>query len=145
MDREFRLSELDAHWDSADFIVVTLPLVPETAGIVGADAFARMRPDAVLINVARGPVVDEQSLYDALRDKRIGGAVIDTWYRYSAPSSVTQVPSDLPFKELPNIVMTPHMFGWTEGTIRRRQEVMAGNIRHVLSDENLKNVVRPAR
>lgn len=143
VDRAFTLSELDAFWGSADFIVVTLPLVAETAGIVGADAFARMLPDAVLINVARGPVVDEQALYDALHDKRIGGAVIDTWYRYPVPGSVTQVPSNLPFKELSNIVMTPHMSGWTEGTIRRRQEVMAGNLRRVLSGDICENIVRP--
>jgi phosphoglycerate dehydrogenase-like enzyme len=141
VDRVFSLAELP-FWGSVDSVVVTLPLVLETKGIVGADAFARMRADAVLINVARGPVVDEQALYDALREKRIGGAVIDTWYRYPAPGETHGVPGNFPFHELTNIVMTPHMSGWTTGTIRRRQEVMADNIRRRVRGEACLNVVR---
>jgi phosphoglycerate dehydrogenase-like enzyme len=143
VDRAFTLAQLPAFWGSLDTAVITLPLVPETAGIVGREAFSLMRPDAVLINVARGPVVDEQSLFDALSERRIGGAVIDTWYRYPAPGQTTGcLPSNLPFHELPNIVMTPHMSGWTTGTIRRRQRVMADNIRRRIANEPGINVVR---
>jgi len=142
VDRLYGLSDLPAFWGAVDTIVVTLPLVPETRGIVGAEAFALMRKDAVLINVARGPVVDEQALYDALQNKRIGGAVIDTWYQYPSPGQSACMPSSLPFDTLDNIVMTPHMSGWTNGTIRRRQEVMADNIRRRLRGEACENVVR---
>jgi phosphoglycerate dehydrogenase-like enzyme len=142
VDRSFGLDELTRFWGDLDNVVVTLPLVAETRGIVGADAFARMRPDAVLINVARGPVVDEQALYDALQNGRIGGAVIDTWYQYPAPGGGGCMPSKLPFHQLTNIVMTPHMSGWTDGTIRRRQQVMADNIRRRLRGEACVNVVR---
>jgi phosphoglycerate dehydrogenase-like enzyme len=141
VDRSFGLGDLTRFWGELDNIVVTLPLVPETRGIVGADAFARMRSDAVLINVARGPVVDEAALYDALHDGRIGGAVIDTWYQYPAPGGGGCMPSALPFHELTNVVMTPHMSGWTDGTIRRRQQVMADNIRRRLRGEACVNVV----
>jgi phosphoglycerate dehydrogenase-like enzyme len=141
VDRYDPLSDLPAFWGSADSIVVTVPLMPDTRGMVGADAFAAMRPDAVLINVARGPVVDEQALYDALREKRIGGAVIDTWYQYPTASQPTIAPSALPFAELPNIVMTPHMSGWTLGTIRRRQAVIAENIRRRMRGELCENVL----
>jgi phosphoglycerate dehydrogenase-like enzyme len=142
VDRAYALADLDAFWGNVDNIVVTLPLVPETRGIVGPGAFARMRKDAVLINVARGPVVDEQALYDALHDRRIGGAVIDTWYRYPAPGQPHCMPSNLPFHTLDNIVMTPHMSGWTDGTIRRRQQMMAENIRRRMRGEACDNVIR---
>ena len=102
----------------------------------------RMRADAVLIKVARGPVVDEQALYDALRDQRIGGAVIDTRYQYPAPGQLHCIPSKLPFHALKNIVMTPHMSVWTRGTIRRRQQAMAENIRRFMRDEPCHEVVR---
>ena len=140
--RSCGLGDLAGFWGDLDNIVVTLPLVPETRGIVGAEAFARMRSDAVLINVARGPVVDEAALYHVLRDGRIGGAVIDTWYQYPSPGGGGCMPSALPFHDLTNVVMTPHMSGWTDGTIRRRQQVMAENIRRRLSGEACVNVVR---
>jgi phosphoglycerate dehydrogenase-like enzyme len=145
VDRAYGLAELPAFWGSVDSIVVTLPLTPETSGIVGVEAFALMRSDAILINVARGPVVDEQALYDALRYQRIGGAVIDTWYEYPAPGQLLRAPSKLPFHELTNIVMTPHMSGWTTGTIRRRQQAMAENIRCCMRGEPCHDVVRSPR
>jgi phosphoglycerate dehydrogenase-like enzyme len=142
VDRSYGLADLAGFWGSVDSIVVTLPLVPETRGIVGADAFVRMRRDAVLINVARGPVVDEQALYDALHDNRIAGAVIDTWYRYPNPGQSQCMPSKLPFHKLSNVVMTPHMSGWTGGTIRRRQQVIADNILRRMRGDACVNVVR---
>jgi len=143
VDRYFPLDRLAEFWGSADSLVVTVPLAPETQGIVGRGAFAAMRRGAVLVNVARGPVVDEQALYDALREGRIGGAVIDTWYRYPTPQQPHGAPSDLPFHTLPNLVMTPHMSGWTTGTIRRRQQAMAENICRRLRGEACVNVVSP--
>jgi phosphoglycerate dehydrogenase-like enzyme len=142
VDQAYSLADLNRFWGNVDSIVVTLPLVPETRGIVGADAFAHMRKDAVLINVARGPVVDEQALYDALRNNAIAGAVIDTWYQYPTPTQANCLPSRLPFHELTNIVMTPHMSGWTNGTISRRQQVMADNVHRRMRGDTLINVVR---
>jgi phosphoglycerate dehydrogenase-like enzyme len=145
VDRAFTLKELDVFWGSADFIVVSVPLTPETTGIVDAAAFAAMKPTAVIINVGRGPTIDETALYEALRDKRIAGAIIDTWYRYPAPGNSAVLPSGLPFHELPNIVMTPHMSGWTNGTIRRRQRTIAENVLSRAAGRPLTNVVRPAQ
>lgn len=142
VDQAYSLADLTAFWGNVDSVVVTLPLVAETRGIVGPDAFAHMRKDAVLINVARGPVVDEQALYEALHGNRIAGAVIDTWYQYPTPDQPHCLPSKLPFHELTNIVMTPHMSGWTNGTIRRRQQVIADNIRLRSKGETCINVVR---
>jgi phosphoglycerate dehydrogenase-like enzyme len=142
LDRPFPLSDLGGFWGSADFIVVSVPLTDGTAGIVGADAFKAMKPSAVVFNVGRGPTIDETALYEALTAGRIAGAVIDTWYQYPKPGENGVLPSRLPFHELPNVVMTPHMSGWTHGTIRRRQKTIADNILRGIRGEPLVNVVR---
>lgn len=141
VDRAFGLDELPAFMASADAIVVTLPLTAQTTGLVGARELATMRSDAVILNVGRGPVIDEQDLYDALARRRIGGAVIDTWYAYPTPAQPECAPSRLPFAELPNVVMTPHMSGWTSGTVQRRQQTIAENIARLASGRELINVV----
>ena len=89
-------------------------------------------------------MVDEQALYDALRDKRIGGAVIDTWYNYPTALQPNAAPAALPFVDLPNIVMTPHISGWTMGTITRRQQAIADNIHRRVRGEACQNVLQGA-
>jgi len=142
VDRAFALRDA-AFWSAADAIVVSLPLNQETRGFVDAAAFAAMRPRAVILNVGRGPVIDEQALYDALATSRIGGAVIDTWYRYPSADMPNPLPSTLPFHTLLNLTMTPHMSGWTSGTIRRRRDLIARNVEHLRRGEPLENVLRP--
>ncbi|SEE90456.1 Phosphoglycerate dehydrogenase [Rhizobiales bacterium GAS191] len=144
VDRSFTLDDLTEFWGTADFIVVSVPLTPETQGIVGAEAFASMRQSAVILNVGRGPTIDEKALYDALRNERIAGAIIDTWYRYPGPEQAEILPSALPFHELRNLIMTPHMSGWTHGTIRRRQRTIADNVMRRARGEACVNVVRPS-
>jgi phosphoglycerate dehydrogenase-like enzyme len=141
VDQSFGLDKLPAFMASADTIVASLPLLQESRGIVGAEALAAMRPDAVIINVGRGPVIDQTALYSALKERRIGGAIIDTWYAYPTDANPTMLPARLPFHELDNIVMTPHMSAWTNGTVRRRQETMAENIGRLERGEPLMNVV----
>ncbi|WP_333821628.1 2-hydroxyacid dehydrogenase [Pinisolibacter sp.] len=143
IDLAFTLDRLDAFWSAADFFVVSVPATRETAGMVDAAAFAAMRPHAVIFNVGRGATIDERALYEALREKRIGGAVIDTWWRYPSAAEPAPHPSNLPFHELSNIVMTPHMSGWTEGTVARRRAVIADNVVRRLDGCSLVNVVRP--
>ena len=145
VDRSFGLDDLDEFWPSADFFVVSLPMNSETASIVGAKSFASMRASAVVMNVGRGPTIDERALYEALKERRIAGAIIDTWYRYPSADQPNVLPSALPFHELPNVVMTPHMSGWTCGTIRRRQLTIADNIGRRAEGRPCINVVRPAR
>jgi phosphoglycerate dehydrogenase-like enzyme len=124
---------------TADAIVLTLPLNEQTRGLVGQEALAAMRPDAVIINVGRGAVIDEQALFDALAHKRIGGAVIDTWYQYPQAGQTTAAPSKLDFASLGNVIMTPHMSGWTHGTVRRRQQTLADNIKRFVQGQALIN------
>jgi len=145
VDRSFALNRLDEFWRSAEFFVVSVPSNADTVGIVNAESFAAMRASAVILNVGRGPTIDEQSLYEALKDRRIAGAVIDTWYNYPSPNQPTILPSKFPFHELPNVVMTPHMSGWTTGTINRRKATIADNIGRRASGRPCINVIRPAR
>ena len=144
VDRWFPLDNLRDFWPSADFFVVSVPLTAETTGIVNAEAFSTMRPSAVVVNVGRGPTIDERALYDALRTNRIAGAIIDTWYSYPSPQHANVLPATLPLHTLANIVMTPHMSGWTLGTIRRRQKTIADNIRCRVDGKPCVNVVRSA-
>ncbi len=88
--------ELDRLLEAADFVVVACPLDEATRGLIGKAELARMRPGAVLINVARGPIVDEDALFTALRERTIGGAALDTWYRYPERAGETLRPRAIP-------------------------------------------------
>ena len=144
VDRYFSLAELPSFMGSADALVVSLPLAEQTRGLIGQAELAAMRPEAVILNVGRGPVIEEQALFDALAERRIGGAIIDTWYQYPTPTQAECAPSSLDFASLPNVVMTPHMSGWTTGTVLRRQNTMADNIARLAEGRSLLNVVRQA-
>jgi prepilin-type processing-associated H-X9-DG protein len=125
----------------ADYLVLACPLTEDTRGLIDRDAFARMKPSALLVNVARGEVVDEEALWNAMSGGRIGGALIDTWYTYPTLPAPNPKPSRFPFETLPNVRCTPHMSGWTEGLMARRYKAMAENIAHFARGEALANVV----
>ncbi len=141
VDQSWTLDALHDFMGSADAVVVSLPLTDNTLGLVDAKAISAMRPDAVLMNVGRGAVIDEKALYDALASRQIGGAVIDTWYQYPTPTQAECAPSQYDFAALDNVLMTPHMSGWTAGTVRRRQETLADNIARLSRGEALINVL----
>lgn len=136
------MAELPELLRRSDFVVLCCALTAETTGLIDAAALAGMKKDAVIVNVARGPVVDEAALYAALRDRTIGGAVIDTWYRYPTPDDQAPRPSQFPFHELDNVIMTPHVAGWTTGQIERRWQFIAENLRRFRRGEPVENVVR---
>jgi len=144
VDELHPLSDLPSLLPRCDFVVVCLAQTPETVGLIGRAAFRSMRRDAVLVNVARGPIVDERAFFEALRDGTIGGAVIDAWYRYPQGGDLRTPPSELPFHELPNVVMTPHTAIWTRGMIERRWAAIAHNVDAIASGSTgeLRNVVR---
>jgi phosphoglycerate dehydrogenase-like enzyme len=141
VDQSWTLDALQDFMGSADAVVVSLPLTDNTLGLVDAKALSAMRSDAVLMNVGRGAVIDEKALYDALASRQIGGAVIDTWYQYPTPTQAECAPSQYDFAALDNVLMTPHMSGWTSGTVRRRQETLADNIARLSRGEALINVL----
>jgi phosphoglycerate dehydrogenase-like enzyme len=134
---------LDAVLRAADYLVVSLPLSPATRGLLDGRALGLMKRTAVVVNVARAEIADEEALYRALRDGTIGGAVLDVWYRYPTDTRPT-LPAAQPFHELPNVIMTPHVAGWTEGTVEARARLIAENIGRIARGERPVNVVRAA-
>jgi phosphoglycerate dehydrogenase-like enzyme len=138
------MEQLDSLLAESDFVLLALPLTDSTRGMIGSRQLATMKPTGVIINVARGTLIDEAALYAALRDQRIGGAIIDTWYRYpSAPTENCQ-PSRFAFHELDNVIMTPHASAWTDQLIYRRNRVIADNLDRLARHEPLINVVKSA-
>jgi phosphoglycerate dehydrogenase-like enzyme len=142
VDESHALGDLAAFMGSAQAIVVSLPHLPETTGLVDKAALAAMRADGVIVNVGRGPVIAEQALFDALSRNLIAGAIIDTWYRYPNATDPAPRPGTLPFETLGNVVMTPHMSGWTEGTVRRRRQTIADNVNRLAKGQPLINMVQ---
>ena len=101
----------------SDFVSVHCPLNAQTKGIVNAAAIAKMKPSAFLVNTARGSIIDQGALVDALREKRIAGAALDVFGEGSAPPPA--LPDDSPLYGLDNLVLTPHI-GWQRKESRQR-------------------------
>jgi len=141
IDGAYRAEEWRAFAESADFLVVCCPLTAETRGMVGAEWFAAMNPDAVVVNVGRGPIIEESTLYAALAEGRIRGATIDVWYKYPPASGQRVRASQFAFHELPNVVMTPHASGHTEGTWDRRFQAIAENLEAFAQGRPLANAI----
>jgi phosphoglycerate dehydrogenase-like enzyme len=135
------LDAVDRLLPESDFVVIACGLGPETLNLIDARRFRVMKPTAVLINVSRGVIVDEAALYEALRDRVIRGAVIDTWYRYPTPEDPAPRPSRFPFHELPNILMTPHSSAWTKEMIERRWSSITDNVDRFFTGRPLHDVV----
>lgn len=124
----------------SDYLVVTLPLTPATRRLLGERELAAMKPTAVLINVARAEIVDEDALYTALAERRIAAAALDVWYRYPSGPGPT-LPARRAFHELPNVLMTPHVSGWTDGMLETRAKLIAENIHRAARGEPPMNLI----
>jgi phosphoglycerate dehydrogenase-like enzyme len=99
-----------------------------------------LRPTAILVNVARAEIVDEDALYAALAERRIAAAALDVWYRYPSRPGFAR-PARRAFHELPNVRVTPHVSGWTEGMLEARARLIAENIRRAARDEPPVNLI----
>jgi phosphoglycerate dehydrogenase-like enzyme len=130
-----RLGELLAR---SDDVVVAAPLTPETHGLVGPAAFASMKPTTVLVNVGRGPVVDEAALVAALEQRRIRGAALDVFER-------EPLPSGHPLWRLPNVLLSPHCADHVPGWMQAATRLFLRNLDLFLRGEPLLNVVDKAR
>lgn len=137
------LEKLPEALAEADFVVIAAPLNEATRGMIGRAELAVMKPTAFLVNVARSGLVDETALYEALRDRSIAGAAIDVWYRYPPDAATPTHPSALPFHELDNLIMTPHIAGATDATFTYRWNLINENLRRLAAGEPLLNVVKP--
>ena len=123
--------------ETSDFVVLAVPLTPETKGIIDAEALAAMRRGAWLINIARGRLVDERALERALREGRLGGAVLDTFRE-------EPLPPDSTLWSVPNLIVTPHTSWSTGGALDRSIALFCANLEHYRRGETLLNVVDPA-
>jgi phosphoglycerate dehydrogenase-like enzyme len=138
------MERLEEVLHQSDYLVITLPLTAQTQGLLGDTQLRAMKPSAVLINVSRAQIVDEDALYEALAQGRLAGAVLDVWYRYpTGPDPVR--PARRPFHELANVLMTPHVSGWTDGMLEARARVIAENIRRAAHGEPVVNAISPPR
>jgi phosphoglycerate dehydrogenase-like enzyme len=131
---------LDEVLRRSDYVVISVPATPETIGWIGEAQLRQMKPSAFLINVARAEIVDEEALYDALSRHSIAGAALDVWYRYPREPGHA-APAIRPFHELPNVLMTPHVSGWTDGMLDARARLIAENIRRVACQEAPLNLI----
>jgi phosphoglycerate dehydrogenase-like enzyme len=120
--------------ESSDYVVLTLPLVPSTRGILGRRELEWLKPGAVVVNVGRGGLVDEGALVEALREGRLRGAALDTF-------AAEPLPPDSPLWELPNVLISPHVAGSFHGYMDRVVELFCENLRRYLAGEPLQNVV----
>jgi glyoxylate reductase len=128
--------DLDTLYRESDFISIHTPLTPETKHLINADAFGKMKPNAVLVNTARGEIVDQAALYDALKNHRIFAAGIDV-------SDPEPLPMDSPLLELDNLIVCPHIASASTSTRENMALIAAGNLLAGLRGERLPFSVNP--
>jgi glyoxylate reductase len=128
--------DLDTLYRESDFISIHTPLTPETKHLINADAFGKMKPNAVLVNTARGEIVDQAALYDALKNHRIFAAGIDV-------SDPEPLPMDSPLLELDNLIVCPHIASASTTTRENMSLIAAGNLLAGLRGERLPFSVNP--
>ena len=116
--------------------MVSLPLTDQTAGMIDRAAIDALPPSCIFVNVGRGGVVDEPALVDALRERRIAGAVLDVF-------ATEPLPPGSPLWTLPNVLVSPHAAALSEHENDRIVELFVANLRRYLDDEPLANAVQP--
>lgn len=130
----FGPNDLDRMLAESDYVVLCAPLTPQTTGIITTERLRRMKPAACLINVGRGPLVDEAALADALRNRTIAAAALDVFSR-------EPLPADSPFWDLENCLITPHTAAITEKLWERHYAQISENLRRFLAGQPLLAVV----
>lgn len=115
-----------------DYLVVTVPLTPDTHHMINAEVLSNMKPSAFLVNIARGAVIDEQALIGALKDKKIGGAGLDVFEQ-------EPLPKDSPLWGLDNVILTPHVSGNNTRYHDRAVALFAENLRRYVENQTLLN------
>lgn len=122
----------------SDYVVVAVPLTGESRGLIGEAELRMMKPSAVIINIARGAVIDEGALVRALKEGWIAGAALDVY-------QMEPLPQDSALWGLENVILTPHISGGTPRYMERAVDLFCENLRHYLAGEPLRNVVDPTR
>ena len=138
----YLMSNLKDLLGKVDYVFLCVPLTEETRGFFGSEQFAAMKEDAILINTSRGEIVDEDALYAALKDKKIGGAAMDTWYNNPKnPFDTDCKPSlNYPFETLDNLVLSPHRAAMIAGELPHLEDAIM-NINRIVDGLEPLNVV----
>src|SRR5207244_752134 len=123
---------------ASDYVVLSVPHTAQTVGLLGRTELAAMRPGAVLINIARGSVVDEPALIAALQSGHLGGAALDVF-------ATEPLPADSPLWDMPHVLITPHSMSTATCENERLTALFADNLRRYLAGEPLRNVIDKAR
>jgi D-3-phosphoglycerate dehydrogenase len=129
--------DLDTLLRTSDVVLVMASLNPQTRGLIGAEQLKLMKPSAILVNTARGAIVDEAALAEALRNKMIAGAAVDCF-------AVEPLPADSPLRGLRNVILTPHMIGHTIEAHHSLEVATRDNLGRVLNGQPPRYVVNPA-
>jgi phosphoglycerate dehydrogenase-like enzyme len=137
-DAVFGAAQIDEVFRQADYIVLAAPVTPNTTAIANAERLSLMKPDACLINVGRGQLVDEPALAFALREKKIGGAALDVF-------PIEPLAADSPLWDVPNLLITPHTAALTDKLWERHYELFSENLRRYLAGQPLLAVVDKQR
>jgi phosphoglycerate dehydrogenase-like enzyme len=126
--------QIDELFRQADYLVLAAPVTDATKALANAERLALMKPTACLINVGRGPLIDERALADALHEKKIGGAALDVFPK-------EPLPADSPLWDLPNLLITPHTAALTDKLWERHYALFSENLRRYLANQPLLAVV----
>ena len=137
------VTRLNALLPEADVLLVALPETPETVGLIAEKELNRLPDGAVLVNVGRGSVVDEAALYKAVKSGKLAAAGLDVWYSYprAEDERTSTLPSQYPFHELDNVVMSPHKAGWLGREDESRMVFLAQMLNAYAAGEALPNRV----
>jgi phosphoglycerate dehydrogenase-like enzyme len=137
------VNELPTLLPATDILISVLPQTPETVGLIGAGELALLPSGAVVVNVGRGPVIDEAALYEALHSGHLAAAGIDVWYTYphGEEERAHTLPSRFPFHELDNVVLSPHRGGWLEAAEERRLQELATLLTAAANGQPMPNLV----
>ena len=126
-ERNIERRDLDTLLRESDFVCVHCPLTPQTENLIGTRELGLMKPSSVLVNMARGGIVDESAIYDALTARHIGGAVLDAFSQ--------EPPSSMPFAALPNVLLSPHVGAFTEEALEKMSRIAVDQVFQFLSGE----------
>lgn len=125
----------------SDIVFVAVPLTENTKNLFSKEEFEVMKKQSLFINISRGEVIHEEALYNALKEQKIAGAAIDTWYNYPNPKNPVCFPSkSYPFHELNNLVISPHRAGFISGDLPHLHDAIE-NINSLAEGNVLKNII----
>ena len=133
-DRFYTMDEIEEFLNGIDFLVMAIPQIKDTVGIVGEAELRMLSPHAFVLNPARGPLIDEKALIKALQEKWIAGAALDTHFHY-------QLPPEHPLSSMPNVIITPHISGSSASNrfLERTWDIFYQNVKRYMTGDELLN------